>query len=305
MTQIELINKLKKEKNAVILAHYYENDEIQEIADYIGDSFYLSKVAKNIDVDTIIFCGVHFMAETAKILSPNKKVIIPVKSAGCFMADSITYEKIKKFKEENNDYVIVGYVNTTAKIKSLCDVCVTSANALKILKHYENNKILYIPDKNLATYANYLNKNDNIKYFNGYCDIHNNLTKEDVLKQKKMHPNAKVLIHPEAPIDVTLLADYIGSTKGMIDFVKNDNDLEYIVGTEIGILYSLEKNFPDKKFYKLSDNLVCKTMKLITLEDVVNALKEIGSKFEEIVLEQEIIDKALVPLNKMLELGDK
>ncbi len=302
MEQLERIKQLKKEKNAIILSHYYTNNEIQEIADYIGDSFYLSKIAKNNNADVIIFCGVHFMAETAKILSPEKKVIIPFKNAGCQMADTITYEELFEFKKNNPDYKIVGYVNTTAEVKSLCDVCVTSSNALKIIKNYENNKVLYVPDQNLAKYYNHIN-NKNINYWDGYCSIHHNISIDDVEKAKRLHPNALLLVHPEAKLEVVLKSDFAGSTKDMIEFVNTSTAKEFIIGTEKGILYSLNKNYPDKVFYPLNNNLVCSTMKLTTLDDVENALLEVGNKFEEIILSNDVIKKAQGALNKMLELG--
>lgn len=303
---LEEIKELKKVKKAIILAHYYQNPEIQMIADYVGDSYQLSKIAKNNDAEVIVFCGVHFMAETAKILSPQKKVILPVKTAGCIMANSITYEELLAFKQEHPDYIIIGYVNTTAKVKTLCDVCVTSSNALKIINHYKGQKILYVPDQNLAKYANYLNQNsDQIEYWDGCCNIHHNLVTGEVKLQKTLHPNAKVLIHPEARLDVLKLADFIGSTKEIIDYVKNSKEKEFIIGTEKGILYALETLNPDKKFYLLSPNLVCRTMKLTTLEDVKNALLETGSKYEEIKLDPKTIELASNALNKMLELSDK
>lgn len=299
------INQLKKEKNAIILAHTYQKDEVQAIADYIGDSFQLSKIAKHTDASVIIFCGVHFMAETAKILSPDKKVILPVKNAGCKMADTIQYEDLLKFKEEHPDYVIIGYVNTSAKIKSLCDVCVTSSNALKIIQHFKGQKVMYVPDKNLAIYANHLNEGESeIEYWNGCCYIHDNLRPSQVQLMKQFHPHAEVIVHPEARLDVLKLADYIGSTKQMIDYVKESKTKEFIVGTEEGILYSLIKENPDKLFYKLSPNMVCRTMKMTNLEDVLHALEETGDKFEEIELDQETIDKAGEALHRMLELGE-
>ncbi len=302
---ISRINQLKKDKNAIILAHTYQNDEVQAIADYIGDSFQLSKIAKNTNASVIIFCGVHFMAETAKILSPEKKVILPVANAGCYMADTIKYEDLRKFKEEHPDYVIIGYVNTSAKVKSLCDVCVTSSNALKILAHFKNQKVMYVPDKNLAIYANYIsNETNTIDYWDGCCYIHDNLVAGQVKLMKELHPNAEVIIHPEARLDVLKLADFIGSTKQMIDYVAQSDKKEFIIGTEEGILYSLKKENPDKKFYKLSPKMVCHTMKMTKLEDVLNALEEKGDRFTEIILDEEIIAKASAALNKMLELGE-
>ncbi|MFR5890970.1 MAG: quinolinate synthase NadA [Bacilli bacterium] len=299
------ILQLKKDKNAIILAHYYQNPEVQAIADYIGDSYQLSKIAKDNNASIIIFCGVHFMAETAKILSPNKKVIIPVKNAGCKMADSISYDDLLLFKKKNPEYIIIGYVNTSAKVKTLCDVCVTSSNAIKIINHYKGNKIMYVLDQNLAKYANYLNNDEHpIEFWDGCCHIHHKLTTGEVKLQKSMHPNAKVLLHPEARLDVLKLADYIGSTKGMLDYVATSDSKEFIVGTELGIIYSLEKNNPDKKFYKLSPNLVCGTMKMTHLIDVENALLEKGTKYEEINLDEKTIHLASKALNKMLELSE-
>ena len=221
------------------------------------------------------------------------------------MADQITYEELLEFKNNHPGYVIIGYVNTSAKVKTLCDVCVTSANALKIIKHFKGQKILYVPDKNLATYANYLaNGSFNVEYWNGCCDIHDELSTNDVINMKKQYPNAEVLVHPEARLEVLKYADYIGSTKGMIDYVSKSYSKEFIVGTELGILYSLQKQNPDKKFYKLSEKMICKTMKLTYLEDVLNALKEEGNLYTTIELDNEVINKASIALNKMLELGE-
>ncbi len=302
---IDRIKQLKKEKNAIILAHTYQKDEVQAIADYIGDSFQLSKIAKNTNASMIVFCGVHFMAETAKILSPEKKVILPVAKAGCRMADTITYEELLEFKKEHPDYKIIGYVNTSAKVKSLCDVCVTSSNALRIINHFKGQKVMYVPDRNLAKYANHLsNGEQNIEYWDGCCYIHDDLRPAQVKLMKEFHPNALVIIHPEARLEVLKMADFIGSTKQMIDFVKESDCKEFIVGTEEGILYSLKKANPDKVFYKLAPKMICGTMKMTHLEDVLNALEEKGNKFEEIVLDQDILEKAGNALHKMLELGE-
>lgn len=298
---IEKIKKLKNEKNACILAHYYLNDEIQEIADYIGDSYYLSKIAKDLDCDIIIFCGVRFMAETAKILSPNKKVLLPVKTASCYMADTIDEKFLKMYKKQFPKRKIISYVNTTAAIKALSDICVTSANALKVIDMYKDEEVFYLPDKNLATYANSLQEKQ-IYYHNGYCDIHNELNLKDLIAAKELHPFAKVLIHPEAPLELLKNADYVGSTKGMLDFVKTSQNDEFIVGTEKGIMFKLRMDNPNKKFYLLSDKLICHSMKETTLDDVLNALLEKpNSRFEEIILDEKIIKDASTALNKMLE----
>lgn len=301
MNIVEQIKKLKEEKNAIILAHYYQSPEIQDIADYTGDSYYLSKIAKNSEADIIIFCGVHFMAETAKILSPDKTVYLTVKGAGCYMADTITKEELMKYKEKHPNYKYIAYVNTSADIKALSDVCVTSSNALKVINAYKDYDVLYLPDQNLAKYANHLNDKQ-IDYWHGCCDIHHELTVDDVKKMKQLHPEALILIHPEAPLDVVLLADLAGSTKDMIDFVKGCNSKEYIIGTEKGILHALTKNYPDKKFYLLSDNLVCKTMKYTTYQDILDILtNNPNGRYEEIKLDKEVIEKAEIALNEMLK----
>ena len=301
MNIVEQIKKLKEEKNAIILAHYYQNPEIQDIADYAGDSFYLSKIAKNSDADVIIFCGVHFMAETAKILSPNKTVYLTVKGAGCYMADTITKEELIEHKKKHPSYKYISYVNTPADIKALSDVCVTSSNALRVINAYKDNDVLYLPDQNLAKYANYLNDKQ-IDYWHGFCDIHHELTVEDVRKMKEAHPEALVLIHPEAPLEVVLLADFAGSTKDMLDFVKGNNNKEFIIGTEKGIMHALMKNNPDKKFYLLSENLVCKTMKYTTYQDILDILtNNPNGRYEEIELDKDVIEKASHALNEMLK----
>ena len=298
---VDEINRLRQEKKAIILAHYYQNPEIQDIADYVGDSFYLSKVAKNTDAEIIIFCGVHFMAETAKILSPEKSVYLPVKDAGCYMADTIDEKSLLEFKEKHPDYTYIAYVNTSAKIKALSDVCVTSSNALKVINAFKDNKVLYLPDQNLAKYANYQNEKK-IEYWHGYCDIHHELSVSDVNKMKEAHPNALVLIHPEAPLEVVLKADFAGSTKDIIEFVATSKEKEFIIGTEKGIMHALTKRYPDKKFYLLSENLVCRTMKYTTLEDILDilTLKDNG-RYIEIELDDDVIRKAQVALNEMLK----
>lgn len=302
---IKEIESLKKEKKAIILAHYYQNDEIQAIADLVGDSYQLSSIAKNTDAQVIVFCGVHFMAETAKILSPEKEVILPVKTAGCYMADTITAEKLKEYRKNNPDDIIISYVNTSAEVKALSDVCVTSSNALKIMKHYQNKKIMYVPDQNLAKYAKDLYKDQlNIDYWDGFCYIHHHLSLKDLEVAKTMHPEALVVVHPEVPLELLTKADFVGSTKGILDFVKKSSGKEFIVGTEQGILYQLKKDNPDKEFFLLSKKLVCRTMKMTTLEDVYNALtKNENGRYEIIEIEKEVLLKAQRALNKMLELS--
>ena len=299
MNYVEEINKLKKEKNAIILAHYYQKDEIQDIADYLGDSYNLSVIAKKSDAKIIVFCGVKFMGETAKILSPDKKVLMPHKILPCKMANDITAKDLIEYKKKNPDRIVISYVNTNADIKALSDCCVTSSNALKILEHYKDKKILYCPDKNLANYAAKTYGYD-IDFWDGNCNIHDNLIVEDILKMKELHPNALVLIHPEARYELTELADYAGSTKGIIDYVNKSDKDEFIIGTERGILHELKKKNPNKKFYLLNECLTCKFMKLISIEDVYNCLK--NEEFE-ITVDESIRKDAQKALDKMLELS--
>ena len=293
------IEKLKKDKNAVILAHYYQNGEIQDLADYVGDSYQLSVVASKTNADIIVFCGVDFMGETAKILSPEKKVLIPVMPSPCKMAMDINEKQLKEYKEKNPDRIIMAYVNTTSKVKALADVCVTSSNAEKIIEAYKDKKIMYCPDKNLATYVKEKTNYD-IDAWNGCCDIHDNLSIEDVKKQKELHPKALLLVHPEARTEVLKEADFIGSTKGIVEFAKTSNKTEFIIGTECGILHRLRKENPDKKFYLLSDKLLCNSMKLITPKDLYDCLNE--EKFE-VKIDEETLIKAKKALTKMMELS--
>ncbi len=293
------IIKLKQEKNAVILAHFYQNDEVQEIADYVGDSLALSKIAANTDADIIVFCGVYFMAETAKLLSPEKKVLLPKLNSLCRMAKMIKAEELKKYKEENPDRFIVTYVNTRADIKALSDVIVTSSNAEKIVENFKDKKIMYVPDKNLGTYLKYKTGYD-IEVWPGYCYIHDLLTINDIKKKKNQFPDALVLIHPEAPLDVLKQADFVGSTNQILDYATNSNAKEFIIGTDEGILYALKKNNPDKQFHTLSNGLSCINMKRISQEDVYNSLL---NEEHEIEVDPEVAKKAIVALDRMMRLS--
>jgi len=296
---IKEIKRLKKEKNAVILAHFYQDGEIQDIADFTGDSLYLSQVASETDADVIVFAGVHFMAETAKILSPEKTVLLPVKEAGCPMADMVTSVRLMNYKKNNPERVIVCYVNSTAQVKALSDICVTSSNAEKIIKHYKDQKMLYVPDKNLGTYLR--EKYDlDMEVWPGFCCIHNDLTLEQVSTMKKKHPNAQFIVHPEAKLEIVKVADFVGSTKGLLNYaIESDHD-EFIIGTELGIIHTMEKACPNKKFHILTENLACYDMKLTRLEDVYLALKENQFVIE---VEEEIRLKAFEALNKMMKLS--
>ena len=304
MTKEEMYNdirKWKKEKNAIILAHYYQDGDIQDIADYVGDSLALAQKASKTDADIIVFCGVHFMAETAKLLSPQKKVLLPVMEAGCVMADMMDEAAIKKYKEENPDTIILMYVNSTANCKQYADVCVTSSNALKIIDHYSKlgKKMLYGPDKNLGAYA--MSKSDvKLDLWPGFCGIHNGMKVKDVEAAKTKYPNAEFIAHPECNLDVLAMANYIGSTKQLIEYVTESKATEFIVGTEMGVLHEMKKRNPNKNFYILSDRLKCYEMKLTRLEDLYNCLK---NESNEIFISEEVSKKAVKCVDKMLELS--
>lgn len=304
MTKEEMYNdirKWKKEKNAIILAHYYQDGDIQDIADYVGDSLALAQKASKTDADIIVFCGVHFMAETAKLLSPQKKVLLPVMEAGCVMADMMDEAAIKKYKEENPDTIILMYVNSTANCKQYADVCVTSSNALKIIDHYSKlgKKMLYGPDKNLGAYA--MSKSDvKLDLWPGFCGIHNGMKVKDVEAAKAKYPNAEFIAHPECNLDVLAMANYIGSTKQLIEYVTESKATEFIVGTEMGVLHEMKKRNPNKNFYILSDRLKCYEMKLTRLEDLYNCLK---NESNEIFISEEVSKKAVKCVDKMLELS--
>lgn len=296
---ISEINRLKKEKNAVILAHFYQEADVQDIADYTGDSLYLSQVASKTDADVIVFAGVHFMAETAKILSPTKTVLLPVAEAGCPMADMATELKLRLYKEKHPERVVVAYVNTTAKVKALADICVTSSNAEKIIAHYKDQKLLYVPDKNLGIYLR--EKYDlDMEVWPGFCCIHNDLTVEQVQEMKEKYPKAELIVHPEAKLEVVKLADHIGSTKGLLDYTIASDCKEFIVGTENGILHTMQKASPDKTFHILSNGLQCYDMKMTHLEDVYYALRDHQYPVE---VPEDIRIKAYEALDKMMKLS--
>lgn len=294
------IKQLKKEKNAVILAHYYVPDEVQKVADYVGDSFYLSKVAKETNADILVFCGVEFMGESAAVLNPKKKVLLPDETADCPMAHMADLQKIAMLKEQYEDLAIVCYINSTAELKAYSDVCVTSANAKKVVKNLPNKTIYFIPDGNLGRYVKEQVPEKNVILNDGYCPIHAAMTVEEVLQAKKEHPNAKFLVHPECTKAVLDEADYIGSTAGIIQYAAQDDAREYIIGTEIGVFYELKKQNPDKFFYTLRKPPVCTDMKKITLEKVLDALE---NETNMVTVSEELREKALFPLERMMELA--
>lgn len=297
--KIERINELKREKNGVILAHYYTEPEVQEVADYIGDSYFLSEKARELKEDVIVMCGVSFMGECVKILNPEKTVLLPDAEADCPMAHMASIEKIQEVKANNEDVAVVCYVNSTAKLKSYSDVCVTSANALKIVKNLPNKNIFFIPDQHLGRYVATQVPEKNIILNDGCCPIHAKVTKEDILKLKELHPEAKVMVHPECQKEVVELADYIGSTSGIIKAVANSSDKEFIISTEDGILYELRLNNPDKRFY-MPKEFQCKDMKKISLDKIIKAFE---TNEPQVRLTKDEIEKAYKPLEKMLELS--
>lgn len=298
--QQEII-KLKKEKDVCILAHSYQAHEILEIADFTGDSYKLSVDASKVKNKTIIMCGVRFMAETCKILSPEKNVYLAYPQAGCQMADQMDKELIAGVKAKYPDYTVVAYINTTADLKTICDVCVTSSSAVKIVNNIENKNILFIPDCNLGSYVAEQCPDKNIKLLNGGCPIHACVTVDDVKKCKALHPNAKLLVHPECTPEVTAFADYIGSTSGIMNYAINSEEKEFIIGTEISIAEHLQYECPDKRFYPLSLKLICPNMKATTLADVYNCLNGTGGA--EITLDSQTICDAKKCIDEMIRLG--
>ncbi|AOY75428.1 quinolinate synthase NadA [Clostridium formicaceticum] len=296
---IEEIKRLKKEKNAIILAHNYQIPEIQEIADIVGDSLKLSQEAAKTSADIIVLSGVHFMAESVKILSPEKKVLLPVYDAGCPMADMIDVEKLKIFKQQYPNIPVVCYVNSSAEVKGESDICCTSSNALKIVKSLKSDRVLFIPDKNLGSYiAKQLPEKEVISW-EGFCITHHRVKPGEIDAVKQKHPEALVLVHPECTPEVVERADFVGSTSQIIQYATEGENKTYVIGTEMGVLHKLRKSNPDKTFYLLSPALVCFNMKKTTLRDVYLALQ---NEEKEIVVEEEVRKKALKALETMINI---
>ena len=287
---IENIKRLKYERNAIILAHYYQLPEIQELADYVGDSYYLSEVARDCKEKVIVFCGVKFMGESAKILSPNKRVLMPVVNAGCPMADMVNEEGIVKLKEEYPNALVVCYINSTAEVKSHCDVAVTSSSALNILKNIDENQVLFVPDKNLGGYIEEKLPDKEFILWDGYCKYHNKVNESEILDLKSKYKDAKVLAHPECRREVRDLADFVGSTSGIINYATSSEEKDFIIATEEGILYELIKKNPNKNFYIPGNRICCEDMKKTTLEDVYETLLNMKN---EIIIEEDIRQRAL------------
>ncbi len=299
---IEKIKQLKKEKNAVILAHNYQLPEVQDIADYLGDSLDLSRKAKETNADIIIFCGVHFMAETAYILS-KKTVILPDITSGCPLADMITKKDILELRKKYPDVPIVGYINTSAEVKSEIDYCCTSANAVEVVSNIPSDKVVFVPDKYLGSFVKRKVKNKEIILWDGYCPTHLKILDDDIKKLKKKYPSAKVVVHPECNLAVQELADEVCGTSGMIKYVKNHPEVKtFIIGTEVGMCYRLKKLYPQQEFIPASEVAICPNMKKNTLEKILYSLEELQP---QVVLDEEIVIKAKRCIENMFELMGK
>lgn len=300
------IQRLKSEKRAIILAHYYTNAEVQQVADFVGDSLALSQKAAVADADIILFAGVRFMAETAKVLSPSKKVLLPVSEAGCSLADSCDAEELRKARECHPDHLVVSYVNTSVEVKALTDICCTSSNALQIVESLPKEQpILFVPDRNLGSYINRCTGRE-MKLWDGACLVHEEFSAAKIEALKREHPEAVVLVHPECKAEVVALADYAGSTAGILTYCARPEVREVIVVTESGILYEMEERFPDKKFYLVEPEsgygkcVLCRDMKLVTLENILETLR---SESPEVVIEESVRAKAEGAIVRMLELS--
>lgn len=292
------IRRLKREKSICILAHAYQSHDIWEVADYVGDSFGLSQKAAESDADTVLMCGVRFMAETVKILSPQKRVILANGEAGCPMAEQISVDLLRSLKEKYPDHTVVSYINTTAQLKTLTDVCVTSSSAVKIVQNIQNDKILFIPDCNLGSWVQKQIPEKQFQFVPGGCPTHLLITPKNVEQARQKHPNALVLVHPECAEKVVELADYVGSTTQIMDFAKQSQATEFIIGTENSIVQHLQIDCPEKRFYALSKNCVCHNMKMTTLGDVYECVRGIGG--EEITLDADTLRNARRSIDEML-----
>ena len=298
---VEEIKKLKEEKNAIILAHSYQNIEIDEVADFVVDSLYLSRRAKDTNADIIVFAGVYFMAQTAKIISPEKKVLLPNLNAGCLMADMINHEQMVKFKEPYPNTPVVCYINSTAEVKAECEICCTSSNALEIVKSLNSKRVLFIPDANLGKWVE--SKLDGVEVitYDGNCPVHNNIDTQDILDARKKYPSAKILIHPECKPEVSKLGDYVGSTSGIIDYVKAHKDTQYVIVTEKGVADRLKRDYPDREFILIKNDMLCESMKLTSLEEIKYSLEH---EVNEITLDEDIRLKSASCIKRMLKVSE-
>lgn len=294
------IEELKRDRNAVLLAHYYVDDEVQAIADYVGDSYYLAKVALKESKDVICFAGVSFMGESAKILNPDRTVIMPDQLADCPMAHMVDLDKIQRVRDEYDDLAVVCYINSTAEIKSYSDVCVTSSNAMKIVSSLPQKNIFFIPDENLGRYIGSKLPEKNFIYNDGFCHVHTSITAENVKRAKEAHPDAEILVHPECTMDVVELADYVGSTSGIIDYATASDADKFIICTEMGVLYELKQKNPNKTFYSVGHRQFCPNMKRITLENVRDTLRDLKNQVE---LDETLRLDAKKALDEMLRIA--
>lgn len=298
---VQRIQQLKEEKDVVILAHYYVDGEVQQLADYVGDSYYLAKTATKVKEKSILFCGVSFMGESAKILNPDKRVVMADQYADCPMAHMVTPERIAEVREEYDDVAVVCYVNSTAEIKAVSDVCVTSSNAIRVVSRLDAKNIFFVPDNNLGRFAAGQLPDKNFIFNDGFCHVHKSITVDNVLEAKKARPEAVVLTHPECTMDVLEISDFIGSTSEIIEYAAKSNAKEFLICTEMGVFFELMQKNPDKKFYSVGHRQFCPNMKLVTLDKVVNALETMEP---EVLLSPDIMEKALVPLQRMLKLAE-
>jgi len=307
MDLVKSIDKLRKDKNAIILAHYYQTSDIQDIADFVGDSLALAQKAKDADADIIVFAGVHFMAETAKALNPNTKVLLPDLDAGCSLAESAPADKFAEFMKDYPDHKVISYINCTAELKTMTDVVCTSSNAVQIVESFpKDQKIVFAPDKNLGGYINKISGRDMVLW-NGTCEVHDILEAEKVVELKVNNPDAKLVAHPECAAPVLELADYVGSTSGILDYVKNTNINKFVVATESGILHQMKKDSPNKEFIIVPSDETCSCndcpyMKMITMQKIYDCLL---NESNEILLDKEVIEKSLLPVERMLEISRK
>lgn len=297
---IEKIKRLKEEKNAIVLAHSYQNIEIDEVADFVGDSLYLSQQAEKTNADIIVFAGVYFMAQTAKIISPQKKVLLPNLNAGCLMADMINHEQMVKFKQKYPNIPIVCYINSTAEVKAECDICCTSSNALEIVKSLNSKQVLFLPDNNLGKWVEKQLNGVEVITYNGNCPVHHNIEVKDIMDARQKYPDAQILIHPECKPEVSELGDYVGSTSGIIDFVKNSKERKFVIVTEKGVADRLKRDYPDREFILIKQNMLCESMKLTSLEEILYSLE---NEVNEIKLDDEISRLSYNCIDRMLKVS--
>ena len=306
MDLAEKIKALKKDKNAVILAHCYQPVEIDEVADFVGDSLYLSKMATQTNADIIVFAGVHFMAQSAKLLNPNKKVLLPNMNSGCFMADMINVEQLREFKSLHPNVQTVCYINSTAEVKAECDVCCTSSNAIEIVKRLGAKEVLFLPDTYLGKWVEHKLGNVKVTTFNGFCPTHLRIRPEDIENARKKYPNAKILTHPECHWEVCKISDFVGSTKEIMEYAKTSSDKQFVIATEKGVVDRLNRDSKlynwGKEFILIKDDIVCKNMKWNSLEDIYNVLK---NETNEVTVEENVFKNAKRCVEKMFELLNK